>query len=260
MRAIPQIINAGIQLLVSIVGALPQIIISIVRALPQIITGIINALIRAIPQLIQAGIQLLVAIVGNLPKIIAEVVKAIPQIIAGIVQGLLGAVPQLAQTGLQLIQGLWQGISDAGAWLRDKISGFFGGVVSSIKNFFGIRSPSTLFRDQIGKNMALGIGVGFADEMDKVAQEMQDSIPTSLDAPDFDINTGINTALGAVGITDTLGLKLDGIAGVIAQMFPALIEALDIKVVLDDGTLVGRLAPEIDRNLALLKKRGLVGV
>jgi hypothetical protein len=201
--------------------------------------------------------------VQNLPKIVVEVVKAVPQIIAGIVQGLLSAVPQLAKTGLRLIQGLWQGISDAGAWLRDKISGFFGGVVSSIKSFFGIRSPSTLFRDLFGKNMALGIGVGFVEEMEKVAQDMQEAIPTALDAPDLDINAGIRTSMfgtnGTVSLGDFSGL-LDGIAVIMLDMFPAILEALDIKVVLDDGTLVGKLAPEIDRNLALLRRRGLVGV
>jgi phage-related protein len=263
IKAIPQIIDAGIKLLISLVGALPQIITSIVRAIPQIITGLINAILGNIPQIINAGIRLLVALVQNLPKIIVEVVKAVPQIITGIVKAIIDSVPQLAKVGLELIKGLWQGISDAGAWLREKISGFFGGVVSSIKNFFGIKSPSTLFRDLFGKNMALGIGVGFVEEMKKVEQDMQEAIPTTLDAPDLDINAGIRTSMyganGTISLGDFGGL-LDGIAVIILDMFPALIAALDIKVVLDDGTLVGKLAPEIDRNLALLKKRGLAGV
>lgn len=76
-----------------------------------------------------------------------------------------------------LLKGLWQGISDAGAWLYDKISGFFGGVVDKIKKFFGIASPSKLFRDQIGKNLALGIGEGFSSEMGRISKEMKDAIP-----------------------------------------------------------------------------------
>jgi len=161
----------------------------------------------------------------------------------------------MVNMGSELIKGLWQGISNVGAWLRDKISGFFGGVVSSIKNFFGIKSPSTLFRDQIGKNMALGVGVGFADEMDRVSKEMQEAIPTEFDT-DLDISAGIRTSVfgasgGAVSLADIIG-QIDSLMDVMVQLF-------DVKVVLDDGTLVGRLAPEIDRNLALLKRRRLVG-
>ena len=112
--------------------------------------------------------------------------------------------------------------------------------------------------------MALGVGVGFEDEMGRVAKDMQAAIPTSLDAPDIDVNAGIHSALDGAGAAVTiadLGLKLDGIAAIMAEMFPALLEALNIKVVLDDGTLVGRLAPEIDRSLGLLRRqRAILGV
>ncbi|MCL2889550.1 MAG: hypothetical protein FWE65_03900 [Eggerthellaceae bacterium] len=80
-------------------------------------------------------------------------------------------MPKLAEAGLNLIKGLWQGINDAGAWLRDKIAGFFGGVVSSIKNFFGIKSPSALFAG-IGRNMGEGIGVGFVDAMNLHSRQL----------------------------------------------------------------------------------------
>ena len=56
-----------------------------------------------------------------------------------------------------------------------------GKVVDGVKGFFGIHSPSTLFRDEIGLNMAAGIGVGFEDEMDKVAKDMQNAMPTDFD-------------------------------------------------------------------------------
>ena len=122
--------------------------------------------------------------IANLPKIIVEVVKAVPQIIAGLVNAFTDYIGQMAQVGGNLIKGLWQGISDAGAWLWNKISGFFGGIVSRIKDFFGIHSPSTLFAG-LGKNMGEGIGVGFEDAMSAVSRDMQNAIPTR-----FDISTG----------------------------------------------------------------------
>ena len=160
--------------------ALPQIITTVVAAIPKIVAGLVDAIIGNIDKITLAGVQLLVALIENLPTIIVEVVKAIPQIIAGIVSAIVSFVPALADAGLNLIKGVWQGISDAGAWLRDKISGFFGGVVDSIKKFFGIRSPSTLFAG-IGKNMGEGIGVGFEDAMKTVAEDMRDAIPTEFD-------------------------------------------------------------------------------
>jgi hypothetical protein len=53
----------------------------------------------------------------------------------------------------------------------EKISGFFDGIVSKIKNFFGIHSPSTLFAE-MGGFMAEGLGEGFSSEMDTVGDTM----------------------------------------------------------------------------------------
>lgn len=50
-----------------------------------------------------------------------------------------------------------------------------------MKSVLGIHSPSTVFRDQIGKNMALGVGVGFETTMRDVAKRMTDSIPMDVD-------------------------------------------------------------------------------
>ena len=158
--AIPQLIDAGIQLLVSLIGALPQIISTIVANLPKIISGIIGGLIKAIPQLVQAGVQLLVAIVQNLPAIISGVIKAIPQIISALVSGLGQGVSQLATVGLNLIKGLWNGISNAAGWIKDKISGFMGNIIGGIKSFFGIGSPSKLFANEIGRWLPAGLAVG----------------------------------------------------------------------------------------------------
>jgi len=259
--SIPQLIDSGVKLLVSLIQNLPQIITAIVTSIPKIVTGLVNAIVGNIPQIVNAGIQLLTALIKNLPTIIAAVVRAVPQIISALVSGFMGSAGQIVEVGSNLIRGLWQGISNVGEWLRNKISGFFGGVVSSIKKFFGINSPSTLFRDEFGKNMALGVGVGFVDEMGNVSKAMQNAIPTSFDVPDFDFNANLNTALYGAGTAVSLsdiGFKLDGIAEIITDMFPKLLAAMNIKVVLDDGTLVGRLAPEIDRELGLLRKRAVV--
>jgi len=79
----------------------------------------------------------------------------------------------MAKAGLNLIKGLWQGISDAAGWIWGKIKGFFGGIVDGIKNFFGIHSPSTLLRDEIGKMLPPGISIGFEKAMPAAIDDIQ---------------------------------------------------------------------------------------
>ena len=181
LSSIPLLIDAGIQLLTMLVGNLPAIINGIVSALPTIINSIVNAVLGSIPLLIRSGIQLFVALVSNLPAIISGVVVAVPQIIDAIVGGFAGGFDAMANIGLNLIKGIWSGISDAAAWLKSKIAGFFGGVVDSIRDFFGIHSPSRLMAG-IGKNMALGIGVGWEDTFPDIAEDITDSVKLDFDA------------------------------------------------------------------------------
>jgi phage-related protein len=195
--SIPEIVDTGVRLMVSMIKDLPKIITAIVSAIPKIITSLVTAIVGNIPQIVGAGVQLLTALITNLPTIIFEILKAVPQIIAALVNGFKDSAWQIVQVGGDLIKGLWQGISDAGEWLRNKISGFFGGVVDSIKSFFGINSPSKLFAG-LGENMAAGLGVGFGDEMKKVGRNMQNAIPTN-----FDTNIGASVLTGSLGANTT---------------------------------------------------------
>lgn len=95
--------------------------------------------------------------------------------------------------GGNLVAGIWQGISNGFEWIKQKIQGWVGGVMDWFKRLFGIASPSKLFRDEIGVYLAEGLGEGFEDEMDKVAEDMTDAVPTNFSA---EINESINAGRG----------------------------------------------------------------
>lgn len=78
--------------------------------------------------------------------------------------------------GKNIVTGIWNGISGSLSWIKSKISGWVGNVTSFIKKLFGIHSPSTVFRDEVGKMLARGIGVGFEEGIDDVYKDMQDAI------------------------------------------------------------------------------------
>ena len=175
------IIDAGISLLIGLADGLILALPDLIDKIPVIIDKLMMALTNNLPKLIEAGIKLTVQLGVGLIKALPQLISKIPQIISTMVKGFTNYYSNLGEVGKNLIQGLWNGILDAGAWLRDKISGFFGGVVDSIRNFFGIHSPSTLFRDEIGKNLALGVGEGFGATMREVSADMQGAIPTEFD-------------------------------------------------------------------------------
>lgn len=181
-EALPQLIQGLVQLVILLVENLPTIILALIEAIPTIIEAIIDGFVNNIDKLVEGAIMLVIELVKHLPEIIWGLIKAIPKIVMSIVNAFLRLGGKFLEIGVNLVKGIWDGIVSMGQWLWDQISGFFGGIVDNIKNFFGIHSPSKLFRDQIGKNLALGIGEGFVDTMSGVAKDMEGAIPTDFDA------------------------------------------------------------------------------
>lgn len=153
---------------------------AIVKAGLAALTGPIGIVIAAIAALITIG----VLVIKNWDKI-KDAAKAawtaIVDLISGVVDKIKGFFTSLIDKGKEIIQrfknigkdiieGLWEGIKSMGTWIKDKVSGFFSGLVGGIKKLLGIASPSKVFADQIGANMAAGIGEGFSKQMGAVSR------------------------------------------------------------------------------------------
>lgn len=87
--------------------------------------------------------------------------QAASRFVSNIVSGLSGLAGRVMSVGSDIVRGIWSGISGAAGWLMDKISGFANNIVGGIRGFFGIRSPSTVMRDRVGRYLAEGVAVGW---------------------------------------------------------------------------------------------------
>ena len=188
VTALPDILQAAITLLMAIVQAIPKILPQLNAMLPSIINTIINVMIQNLGTILNGAVQLFTAIIQAIPVIIPELIKSIPTIIKAIFNALTSpeAISSIAQAGKDLIKGLWNGISDMASWIGEKIKGFGKGVLDNLKSFFGIHSPSKLMENVIGKNLALGIGKGFENNIGKVNDKIQNAM--NFDDPTINVN------------------------------------------------------------------------
>lgn len=138
-----------------------------------------------------------------------------------VVNGLASLPSSVLSIGSDVVHGIWNGISGAAGWLAGKVKSFASGILDGMKDALGIHSPSRLFRDQVGKYIAQGIGEGFTDEMGSVVGQMQDAMPDpSAFVSDQQIAYSGYSAAGAVANSSVVD---------------AVIEALGrVHIVLDD--------------------------
>ena len=155
------IIDAGIDLMIALIDGLIAAEPQFIEKGPEILEKLASALIRGAVKLTKAMIDIAGKMLSNFVKNIPEYAKAAGKIVDVIAKTLIGAVAGLVQIGVHLVQGIWEGIVSSTDWLKKKITGWVDNVVNFLKKLFKIASPSKLMRDEIGKNLALGLWEGW---------------------------------------------------------------------------------------------------
>lgn len=195
---IDKVIDAGIALLEGLIDGLLAALPQLVAAIPTIIQKLFDAIMNNLPKVLEAGIRLTLELANGLIKAIPQLLAQLPTIIVQIVKGLLtDGIPALIDAGAQLLKGLFEGMLNPKI-IWDNIKALGSGILNAAKSFFGIKSPSRLFRDEIGaylgEGMALGIGDGFNEQIKGVNNAIVRSM--QFDSPN--IAASVNGANGAV--------------------------------------------------------------
>ena len=89
-----------------------------------------------------------------------------------IIDGIKELPTKVIEIGSNIVQGIWKGISDGWTWLTDSIKGLADSLLGGVKDALGIKSPSRVMRDQVGKMIAAGIALGITDNEDLVEKAM----------------------------------------------------------------------------------------
>ena len=180
----PDIINGLVSMINQLSTQLPQLI---VQMMPAIITGAVNlmtGLVKAVPLIINALTpalpQLTTAFIMGMIEIIKAVAYALPDMMPAIINAILTVIPVLIENmplfinaGLQLLLGLLDGMIQGIGTLISNIPKIFQSIITGIKNFFGIHSPSTKLME-IGKQLLEGLKNGILGRVSNVISGIKD--------------------------------------------------------------------------------------
>lgn len=214
----PTILAKGVELLGQLAMGLIQAIPDLIAHIPEIIEAIVSvftaynwlALGKNIIQFLGNGIKSMVSAAStaakNVQTGIVNSVKNLPNTLSNLGKNAISGLGKAISSGISSVVGhaknVVSGIKNAFTsinWgsigsniikgIANGIAGAVGGLVSAAinaaksafnaaKKALGIHSPSTLFRDMIGKNMALGMGIGFEKNVptDEMEASLRDSV------------------------------------------------------------------------------------
>ncbi len=224
-----KIIKAGGQLIVKLGKGIIDSIPVIIKNAGEIIWAIVNTILHV--DMINVGKNLIKNLGSGLKSMGGSITQGAKDLVNKLLHPFKNTT-SFREIGKNIISGIINGIKSMGSSLISAGKNAVSSAVTGIKNFLGIHSPSTVFRDQVGKFMALGLSEGFTDEMAKVNKDIQKAIPT-----DFDMS--VNASISKCASND-INSSFGGLG--FNMMVSAFKEALKgVNVVLDDekvGTFV----------------------
>lgn len=97
-------------------------------------------------------------------------VKAAGDLVRSIINVIADLPGKIYDIGINIVRGLWDGILSMGSWIKDKVGGFFSGILDGIGSVFGMNSKSRGIKNNDAEYMVQG--VRFVDELENIESEV----------------------------------------------------------------------------------------
>ena len=189
---LPLIVKAGIEIITALVKGIVEALPKLAAEIPKLVKTIKDTLTENMPKIIDAGKQIITDLVKGIGNNLSLIGEKAAELAKTIFDKLGEGLKDIATIGGNIVEGIWNGIKDKVAWITEKIKGFGESVKESVKKAFGIASPSKIMRDEVGKFLAEGIGVGFTQEMKSVSRDMINAVPTDFGSVTTASSSGVN--------------------------------------------------------------------
>ena len=174
-ETLPQILQAGVGVIETILRGISSQPDEIVATIFKIIDILIDAFIDLWPEIVATGILLIGKLAVGLVKAIPDLVAKIPEIIKSVVNSFKSRSGEFSGIGRDIVNGIWSGIKSMISTFTANVKNFFSGIVNSVKQTLGIRSPSRVFAE-IGGFMAEGVSQGWDNQFDDVRKDINKSL------------------------------------------------------------------------------------
>lgn len=180
-----QLITPLLQLIGAILPPLIQLFVAVLTPIMDLVVVIVNALIPVIEAIIKILTGLINFVTGvfsgnwsqawnGVKQVFSGIWDAVVAIVTGgidiikaipgkIIEVFAGAGKWLFDIGKNIIQGLIDGVGQLASKAVKAVTDIGGDMVDGVKSFLGIKSPSRVFRYQVGAQIPAGMALGIED-------------------------------------------------------------------------------------------------
>jgi phage-related protein len=219
IKMLPKILESGKNMILSLLQGLIQNAPKIIAQIAKTLADFLATIASNLPEILQAGIEIIGELLSGIISAVPDIIAAIPGMLSDIGSAFLdkdwGAI------GWNIIEGIKNGVMNAAGNLVNAAVNAARNAVDTVKGWLGIASPSKRMKNEVGKMMALGTGIGFEENIpvDDMKESMKEAVGKVSSAVDAKENDNANIWFGNNDITDGAGNDNDGTPIVINNTF-----------------------------------------
>ena len=229
----PTLLDAGVEVVSQLITGMASSVPDLLTKTAALVTTMLSKLVEKAPDMVAGGLKLIAEIIAGLAQALPDILAAMIALPGQLIKAFQEADVDWKALGMNIITGIWDGIKEMWNELVEWVEGAFSRLGNRIKRLLGISSPSKWYRDQIGVNMALGVGEGFENGMERVSDQMQRSLDEA--APDSNI-IPFNRSLDAPAVSGGSVTSFGGVT--------LIVNGYNVQ---DDEALAERLSYELQK-------------
>jgi len=183
--SVPQMVDAGMRLLIGILKGIEDHTQEVVAVALRIIANFLKGIAEGVPDVVAGAVDIVVAFIeaiGNeTPRIVDAGFKMVINFVNGLANAIRENTPPLVDAFGNLagamVDGLVAGVTGGITTAVNAVKNLGSAMLNGVKGLLGIHSPSKVFEEEVGKNVALGTAQGIennSDKASKAAKKMAD--------------------------------------------------------------------------------------
>lgn len=169
---LPEVLASGKEILLNVVSGVQSALPQIIGVAADTIASLLSGIVEHLPEVLAAGFDLIVSLVTGIGDALPEIITAAGEA-ASVLWDEIKKVDWL-QLGKDIIQGMIDGIGAMGGALWEAATNIARSAMNSVKNFFGIASPSRRMRDEVGRMIPPGIAQGIRQNISPLTDALKE--------------------------------------------------------------------------------------
>lgn len=177
LNNLDEILAVALEIIIALCVGIVENLDKIMDYIPKILDAVVVAIVENLDLILEAAVAIMMALAQGLVESVELIFDIIPDIFDAVSDAFDNA--DWGEIGSNIINGIVDGIVNLGEDVRNNLEEACSEILDTVTDFFGIASPSKVFRDVVGKNLGLGVVEGFKNTMSKSAEEMAKSADIS---------------------------------------------------------------------------------